>query len=71
MEKSVKKDGARKSAPNKKNYSLEQLSDEVAKIVGKKSIKFSTETVKVIEDTFTKTKEEDRSIKAYDHLFQK
>ena len=53
------------------NYSLEQLSDEIAKIVGKKAIKFSTETVKVIEDTFTKTKEEDRSIKAYDHLFQK
>jgi hypothetical protein len=48
-------------------FSIEEIADEVAKIVGKKMIKFSAGDV--VKDTFVPHYEKEEVKKAYDHLF--
>ena len=51
------------------NYSLEQLTDEVAKIIGKKSIKFSTKETVVLDNLVVRPSKPDRKRRSYEVLF--
>lgn len=50
-------------------YSIETLTDEVAKLVGKKMIKFSAGTSDEVKETVTPHYEKTEDKKSYDHLF--
>ena len=52
------------------SYSLEQLTDEVAKVIGKKSIKFSTKEVVVADTLVIRPSEPDRKRRSYEALFE-
>ena len=52
-------------------FTIEGLTDEVAKIVGKKSIKFSTNTTKVVDNVNTNFDYNKKPERAYYHLMNK
>lgn len=52
------------------NYSISELTDEVAKIVGKKSIKFSTKETPVIDNVVIRQTEPERKRRSYEVLFE-
>jgi phage host-nuclease inhibitor protein Gam len=53
------------------DYTIESLTDEVAKIVGKKSIKFSTNSTKVVDNINTNFDYNKKPQRAYYHLMDK
>ena len=51
------------------NYSISELTDEVAKIVGKKSIKFSTKETMVVDNVINRVSEPSGKRRSYEILF--